>query len=68
MVYLILVDLGYLDSCIVIAPHNVKFDTTALCNYTGESIQTDLKTFDEHEKEGKKRSGHPSQASERSKG
>ena len=33
MVYLILVDLGYLDSCIVIAPHNVKFDTTALCNY-----------------------------------
>jgi hypothetical protein len=32
MVDLILVDLGYLDSCIVIAPHNVKFDTTALCN------------------------------------
>ena len=33
MVDLILVDLGYLDSCIVIAPHNVKFDTTSLCNY-----------------------------------
>ena len=32
----------------------------------GESIQTDLKTFDEHEKEGKKRSEHPSQASEAS--
>jgi hypothetical protein len=33
MVDLILVDLGYLDSCIAIAPHNVKFDTTALRDY-----------------------------------
>lgn len=33
MVDLILVDLGYLDSCIVIAPHNVKFDTIALFDY-----------------------------------
>ncbi len=33
MVDLILVDLGYLDSCIVIAPLNVKFDTPALFDY-----------------------------------
>ena len=32
----------------------------------GESIQTDLKTSDEHEKEVKNRSEHPSQASEAS--
>ena len=33
MVDLMLVDLGYLDSCIVIAPLNVKFDTPALFDY-----------------------------------
>ena len=33
MVDLILVDLGYLDSCIVNAPRNIKFDTTSLYNY-----------------------------------
>ncbi|MGC2429726.1 MAG: hypothetical protein WA393_01680, partial [Nitrososphaeraceae archaeon] len=33
MVDLILVDLGYLDSCIVIPLRNVKFDTTSLYNY-----------------------------------
>ena len=32
MVDHILVDLGYLDSCIVIAPPDVKFDTKSLCN------------------------------------
>ena len=33
MVDLILVDLGYLDSCMVIAHDNVKSDITALFDY-----------------------------------
>jgi hypothetical protein len=45
MVDLILVDLGYLDSCIVIAPHNVKFDTTSLCNYDTCSVGLQFPTF-----------------------
>ena len=42
MVYLMLVDLGYLDSCIVIAPLNIKLDTTALCNYDTQRLINQL--------------------------